>query len=111
MRRAAAAAVVLFAGAAPAADVTGYAESRSGFSRARSAGLLPTNDLPQFTELIEANAQVRHAYRERGFVYGDVSLISQLGSSYRGADAEGNEIVVEDHEVKSVQPLVSLNEL
>lgn len=96
---------------AAAPEVNGYLDSRSQFTRARVGGLLPTRDLPQLSELLEANVQVRSRYAERGFVYGDVSLFGQFVGNYRDVDANGDEVVVPDHHPPGTDPLVALSEL
>lgn len=97
--------------AAAAPDVNGYLDSRSQFTRARVGGLLPTRDLPQLSELIEANVQLKARYAERGFVYADVSLFGQFVGNYRDVDAQGEEIVIPDHHPPGTDPLVALSEL
>ncbi|MFZ5467818.1 MAG: hypothetical protein ACOZIN_00155 [Myxococcota bacterium] len=104
-------ALMLAARAAIAAEVNGYAESRSQLSRARVQGLLPTHELPQLLQLVELNTQVRHAYVERGFFYGDLSLLLQVAGSYRGLDAQGAEVGLPDRDLAQNHPVVSLNEL
>lgn len=105
--------LVIYAASVTAAapEVNGYLDSRSQFSRARVGGLLPTKDVPQLQQLLEANVQLRSRYAERGFVYGDVSLFGQLVGNYRDVDPDGNEIVVPDHHPPGADPLVSLSEL
>jgi hypothetical protein len=90
---------------------TGYLSLRGGFSRSRVAGLIPTNDLPEVTGLVELNGQVKVNYLARSFIYGDVSLIAQAGSIFRGVDSDGKEIGIDDHDVAATRPAVSLNEL
>lgn len=93
-------------------ETNGYLSARGGFSRARATGLIPTNDLPQLTGLVELNGQVKVKYLERSFVYGDLSLIAQAGTMFRGRnDADGTEVEIADHDVASLRPAVSLNEL
>jgi hypothetical protein len=97
--------------AAFGAEVNGYADSRSTVQSPYAKGLLPSDDTPAFLQLFEANAQVKQGYAERGFVYGDVSLLTQVTSGFRGLSDTGEEIQLADHDVKSLHPLVSLNEL
>ena len=54
---------------------------------------------------------MKHAYAERGFVAGDLSLFLQASGLYRAADANGDEQVVPDHDSPQARPVVSLNEL
>ena len=111
MRRPALLLALAHAAPALAGEVNGYAASRTQVTRARATGLLPTDDVPQLQTLFEVNAQVRHAYRERGFVYGDLSLLTQAAADFRGVDLEGVEVAVESHDVRLLHPVVSLNEL
>src|SRR4051794_6925521 len=67
-------------------EVNGYLDLRTEFARARVHGLLPTDDYPQLLELIELNAQLRHSYAARGFVYGDLSVIEQVYGMFRALD-------------------------
>ena len=57
-----------------AAEVNGYVSSRSQYTRVHPDGLISASELPQLSELLEVNAQVKQTYAERAFVYGDVSL-------------------------------------
>jgi hypothetical protein len=99
------------ASSAAAAEVNGYLSSRSQFTRVRFDGLLSSEEMPQATELLEVNAQVRQPYRQGAFVYGDVSLFGQVAWDYRGLDAEGREIKLPERDAAGARPLVSLNEL
>ncbi|MFL5322463.1 MAG: hypothetical protein ACJ790_22580 [Myxococcaceae bacterium] len=107
------AAVLVAAGAFASTppEVNGYVDSRSQATHANVTGVLPTQDVPQLDELIEANVQLKHRYAEKGFVYGDVSLFGQFAGNYRSVDADGHVIVVPDHHVPANDPLVSLSEL
>src|SRR3954470_12371418 len=107
------AAVLVAAGAFASTppEGNGYVDSRSQATHANVTGVLPTQDVPQLDELIEANVQLKHRYAEKGFVYGDVSLFGQFAGNYRSVDADGNVIVVPDHHVPANDPLVSLSEL
>lgn len=92
-------------------DVTGYGMSRTQFTRARTWGLLPTNDLPQLQQLLEFNAQVKVSVREHSYLSSDVSLIANFGGFFRGLDATGAEVALDDRNSPQVQPIVSINEL
>ncbi|MBI3185439.1 MAG: hypothetical protein HYZ28_25140 [Myxococcales bacterium] len=104
--------VAVLAGASGlAAEANGYLAARAQTTRVRALGLIPTDELPQQSFLLEVNAQVRHSLAERSFVYGDLSLVGQLASDYRGADREGSEVTLPPRDVRSSHPRVSLNEL
>jgi len=92
-------------------DVTGYGMSRTQFTRARTWGLVPTADLPQLQQLLEFNTQVKVNVRPHTFLSSDVSLIASFGGFYRGQDADGREVALDDKSSPQVQPIVSLNEL
>jgi len=104
---------VLLLSTAPAlaAEVTGYVESRTQYSRARVEGLVPTDSFPEVQQILELNVQPRQEYRPGGFVSGDLSLFVQAAGRYRGLDDEGNEVSVPVTEVTAARPVVSLNEL
>lgn len=89
-------------------EVTGYVDSRTSFTRARTWGLLPTDDLPQLQEMLELNTQVRVKVRERSYLYSDVSLVANAAGQYHGRDAAGQDVQVEN---RPALPVVSLNEL
>jgi hypothetical protein len=93
------------------AEVTGYVESRTQYQRSRVTGLLPTDSQPELQQLLELNVQPRQEYRPGGFVAGDLSLFLQASGRYRGLDAGGREVAVEERESSAARPLVSLNEL
>ncbi len=93
-------------------EVNGYVSSRTSFTRAKVTGLIPTEDLPQWTELLELNAQLKVPYGSKGsFVYADVSVILQGGIDAHGLDAEGKEVSLNSRDFKITQPAVSINEL
>lgn len=89
-------------------EVTGYADSRTSFTRSRTWGLLPTDDIPQLQELFELNTQVRLKVRERSYLYSDVSLVANIAGQYHGRDASGQDVQVGS---RAAVPVVSLNEL
>src|SRR6185436_18807502 len=90
-------------------DMTGYASSRTGYGRSRWSGLISTQDLPQLTELIELNGQLKVSYHEHGFVSADVSLIENLGFDYRSKSDDGHEQF--EFTRDAVKPLISLSEI
>jgi hypothetical protein len=94
-----------------AAEVTGYVESRTQYSRSRVRGLLPTDAQPEVQQLLELNAQPRHEYRPGGFVAADLSLFLQGAWRYRGLDEQGQEVGVPVREASAARPFVSLSEL
>ncbi|MHB8878720.1 MAG: hypothetical protein ACYC8T_33895 [Myxococcaceae bacterium] len=102
---------VLAASSAQGAEVNGYADARTGYTRPRLDGLMPSGDVARFTELLEVNVQVKQPFLERSFAYGDLSLLTQFAGGYVGLDADGNEVSLSDHDVKTLHPVVSLNEL
>lgn len=104
-------ACALTAGTAHAAEVNGYVSSRTSFTRAKVTGLLPTEELPQWTELVELNVQLKVPYSERSFVYADVSAILQGGIDAHTLSPEGQEVSLDARDFKITQPAVSLNEL
>ncbi|HYI00896.1 hypothetical protein [Hyalangium sp.] len=103
--------LVLAAAPALAAEVTGYVESRTQYSRSRVHGLLPTDAQPEVQQILELNAQPRHEYRPGGFVAADLSLFLQGAWRYRGLDTEGQEVGVPVREASAARPFVSLSEL
>lgn len=92
-------------------DVTGYGMSRTQFTRARTWGLVPTNDIPQLQQLVEFNTQVKVSVRPHSYLSTDVSLVASWGGFYRGVDSAGREVALADKASPQVQPLVSINEL
>jgi hypothetical protein len=94
-----------------AAEVTGYVESRTQYQRSRVTGLVPTDTQPEVQQLLELNVQPRQEYRPGGFVTADLSLFLQAAGRYRGLNAEGQEVSIQQQEASAARPLVSLNEL
>lgn len=92
-------------------EMNGYAALRGTFTKARVGGLLPSNDVPQLSALLELNGQLKVKYLPTGFVYGDLSVIGQAAGNYKTANAAGEEMPVPEHDVASFRPLISLNEL
>ena len=103
--------LLLTAAPALAAEVTGYVESRTQYSRSRVHGLLPTDTQPEVLQLLEFNLQPRHEYRPGGFVAADLSFFLQASWRYRGLDAEGQEVAVPVREASAARPFFSLSEL
>lgn len=103
--------LLLVSAPALAAEVTGYVESRTQYSRSRVHGLLPTDALPEVQQLLDLNVQPRHEYRPGGFVAADLSLFLQGAWRYRGLNAEGQEVGVPVREASAARPFVSLSEL
>lgn len=91
-------------------DATGYGMTRTQFTRARTWGLLPTNEVPQLQQLLEFNAQVKVSVKEHSYLSTDVSLIASYGGFYRGVDGDGREVALDDKSSSQVQPIVSINE-
>lgn len=89
-------------------EVTGYGDSRTSFTRSRTWGLVPTDDLPQLQELFELNTQLRVKASERSYMYSDVSLVANIAGQYHGRDASGQDVQVAN---RAAVPVVSLNEL
>jgi hypothetical protein len=96
---------------AKALDVTGSLGSRTTFTRSRTWGVLPTDDLPQLQQLLELNTQVRVSVRPRSYLYSDVSLVGNASGQYRAMDANGHEARLADRNSPQAQPVVSLNEV
>jgi hypothetical protein len=92
-------------------EATGYVDSRTSFTRARTWGLVPTDDLPQVQELIEFNAQVKVKLRERTYLSSDVSLVGNISGEYHSRDLSGADVRLDDHNSSQALPVVSLNEL
>ncbi len=92
-------------------EANGYLSLRGSFTRSRTNGLIPTEDQPQLTGLAELNGQLKVSFRERSFVYADLSLIAQAAGNFRGTDKNGNETIVADHDTPSNRPVASINEL
>ncbi|HVG57975.1 MAG TPA: hypothetical protein VNA24_05430 [Hyalangium sp.] len=105
-------ALLLFTSApALGAEVTGYVESRTQYTRSRVHGLLPTDTQPEVQQLLELNTQPRHEYRPGGFVAADLSFFLQGAWRYRGLDAEGQEVAAPVREVSAARPFISFSEL
>jgi hypothetical protein len=111
LRHIAAAVLVTSAAPAAAAEVNGYLDSRTQYTRSRVAGLIDTRDQPQLAQLLEGNVQLKHSFAERSFLAADVSLFAQAAGVFRTLDQDGNEVAVPDHEVPASRPLVSLSEV
>jgi hypothetical protein len=90
-------------------EMTGYAMSRTGYGRSRWSGLVSTQDLPQWTELVELNGQLKVSYLEHGFVSADVSLVGNFGFDYRSMNADGYEQFELSRD--AVKPLIALSEI
>ena len=103
--------LLLLTAPALAAEVTGYVESRTQYSRSRVQGLLPTGTHPEVQQLLELNVQPRVEYRPGGFVAADLSLFLHGAWRYRGLDEAGNEVSVPAREATAARPFVSLSEL
>ncbi|MBN1204314.1 MAG: hypothetical protein JXB05_05265 [Myxococcaceae bacterium] len=111
MRLLIASVLLLAAPPAPAAEVTGYVESRSQYTRSHVHGLLPTDTQPEVQQLLELNTQPRHEYRPGGFVAADLSLFLRGAWRYRGLDEEGREVGVPVRQDFAARPFVSLSEV
>lgn len=111
MHRRALLALLLLPLPALAAEVTGYVESRTQYGRSKVDGLLPTDAVPEWQELLELNVQPRQDYGERGAVVGDLSLFLAAAGHYRALDEDGREVAVGAKDTPSSRPFVSLNEL
>ncbi|HEX8698076.1 MAG TPA: hypothetical protein VF815_04520 [Myxococcaceae bacterium] len=103
--------LLLLTAPALAAEVTGYMESRTQYSRSRVRGLVPTDTLAEVQQLLELNVQPRVEYRPGGFVAADLSLFLQGAWRYRGLDDEGREVGVPPREATAARPFVALSEL
>jgi hypothetical protein len=93
------------------AEANGYVLGRFSYTRPRTWGLLPTNEVPTISALLEVNGQVKFKYWRESKVYGDVSLVGQMGFLYRTRNADGEVVDAQPQDVASVRPLVSINEL
>lgn len=93
------------------AEANGYVLGRFSYTRPRTWGLLPTNEVPTISALLEVNGQVKFTYWRNSKVYGDLSLVGQMGFLYRTRNADGEVVDAQPKDVASVRPLVSLNEL
>lgn len=102
---------LLFSAEALAAEANGYLDLRAQYTRSRPGGLIPADDLPHQSALLELNLQARHPLAERSLVSGDLSLIGQLAGDFRGLDAQGANVALPPRDVLATHPLVSLNEL
>lgn len=103
--------LLLLTAPALAAEVTGYVESRTQYTRSRVGGLIPTDTAPEVQQLLELNVQPRVEYRPGGFVAADLSLFLQGAWRYRSLDDEGREVGVPPREATAARPFVSLSEL
>lgn len=92
-------------------EVNGYLNSRTGYGRSRWSGIIPTTDIPQWTQMIEANVQLKVTYHPNGFVYTDTSGIGLFGFDYRSIDPAGMERTDFTRDSPSARPLMSINEL
>ncbi len=90
---------------------TGFLSSRTTYTRAHVGGLIPSDEVAQLSELVEANGQMKIEYGERSLAYADASFIFQAAGNYRTVDSTGNEVDARPKDVASARPLVSLNEL
>jgi hypothetical protein len=93
------------------AEVNGYVESRTQYTRARVDGVLSTESLPELQQLLEFNVQVRQEYRPGGLVSADLSLFLQAAGHYRTLDAQQQEVGVAPSQSAAAQPIASINEL
>lgn len=92
-------------------DVTGYGMSRTQFTRARTWGPLPTNDIPQLQQFVEFNTQLKVSVRPHSYLSSDVSVVANWGGFYRGVDGTGHEVALADKTSPQVQPVININEL
>ncbi|WP_225408893.1 hypothetical protein [Stigmatella hybrida] len=93
------------------AEVNGYVESRTQYTRSRVDGVLPTRGQPELQQLFEFNGQLRHEYRPGGVVSADLSLFLSMAGRYRSLNAEQREVGVRPTEEAGAQPIASINEL
>ncbi len=102
---------LLLSTSALGAEVNGYLESRTQYTRARVGGVLPTDSLPELQQLLELNTQVRQEYVPGSFISADLSLFLQAAGRYRGLDEQQREVGVTPNESAAPQPIASINEL
>lgn len=102
---------LLLSTSALGAEVNGYVESRSQYTRAKVDGVLPTDTVPELQQLLEFNAQLRQEYGASGFVSADLSLFLQAAGRYRGLDAQQREVPVTPSGSAAPEPIASINEL
>nr|CCA65706.1 hypothetical protein [Stigmatella aurantiaca Sg a15] len=101
----------LLASTAMGAEVNGYVESRTQYTRSRVDGVLPTSAQPEVQQLFEFNGQLRQDYRPGGTVSADLSLFLSMAGRYRSLNADQEEIGVTPSEEAAAQPIASINEL
>lgn len=92
-------------------EVNGYLSSRTTYSRSRVSGLIATDDMPQVSELLELNAQLKIPYARGSFVYADASALLSVAGGYRGINNAGDEVVLPSKDVSQVRPAFVLSEL
>ena len=92
-------------------EVYGYVMDRFTFGWVDLEALAASVDLPQITNLIEANVQLRRPLWSNAFIAADASAFFQQGGWFVMKDADGRRVSAVDHEVVQLLPSVVLSEL
>jgi hypothetical protein len=92
-------------------EVNGYAANRLQYGHVHTGGLIPTEDIPSITELLEGNIQLKVSFGKDAFAYADLSVFFQTAGLYYTEDAAGRRVGVPDHDVASLHPLIVPAEL
>ena len=98
---------------APAAafstSLNGYFDSRFNYNAVDTTGLLDASNLPAWSNLTEANVQLKLRWGERAFLLTDASFFYQRGWGFAMGTSNGA-LPVPDHDVPQYRPLALINE-
>lgn len=94
------------------AEVNGYVDNRIQYAHINpNVSLVPTNNQPSITEILEGNIQLKINIGSKAFVYSDVSLIYQNGWLFYDKDGSGGRTRIDDHDVPTLRPTIIPSEL
>ena len=99
--------------AAPAGFSTalnGYFDTRFNYNGVDTSGLLDASNLPSWSNLTEANVQLKLRWGDSAFVLGDASFFYQRGWGFQMGTSDGS-LPVPDHDVPQYRPLALVNEI
>ncbi|HEY5956935.1 MAG TPA: hypothetical protein VIV60_10300, partial [Polyangiaceae bacterium] len=96
----------------PKVEANGYLVHREGYSHIEPSSPVSSRDVPSFTQLVEANLQLRVPLgSQQHFAYADLSLIFQRGGLYYKDGGNGDRVRIPNHDVMSLRPAFVPSEL
>jgi hypothetical protein len=91
--------------------LVGFLDTRLTYTGVEVDRLLPADDVPAIADLSEGNLQLRLRWGDFGLAYADWSLVWQKGAVFRGADKNGAEVALADHDVPALRNAAVVSEL